>query len=283
MIYCLGSINADFTYRVPHLPGPGETLAATSVARGLGGKGANQSVAAALAGSHVRHIGAVGPDGAWLLNTLRDSGVDVSSVAQLDTPTGHAVICVDADAENGIILFPGANQEQSLTQLKKALSTAKPNDILLLQNESNLQLEAAQQAKALGMRVIYSAAPFCAEAVRAIMPFTDLLVMNEGEAAQLVGTPDCPHLITRGAAGADWSEGNDTIHVSAFAVTPVDTTGAGDCFIGYVAAGLDLGLLPRDALRLGSAAAALQIQRPGTAEAIPTRAEVDALLSSGTS
>ena len=287
MIYNLGSINADYFYRVPHLPAPGETLAADTMSRGLGGKGANQSVAASLAGSSVQHIGAVGADGAWAAQALADFGVDISHVSTVDAPTAHAIINVDPAGENAIVILSGANQKQSLTQLNMALNHANPGDTLLLQNETNLQVDAAQLARAKGMKVIYSAAPFSAEAVKAIMPFTDLLVMNAVEAAQLtdalgVALSDLPVsqlLITHGADGADWIEGGKTHHVPAFPVNPVDTTGAGDCFIGYVAAGLDQGMPPDQAMRLGVAASALQVQQHGTADAIPSRADVDEFLA----
>ena len=287
MIYNLGSINADYSYLVPHLPGPGETLAATDMSRGLGGKGANQSVAAALAGSQVCHIGAIGKDGTWAVQAMTDYGVDTTHIATVDAPTAHAIINVDPAGENAIVIFPGANQKQSLTRLETARSAANSDDFLLLQNETNLQAEAAEMAQAKGLSVIYSAAPFSAEAVQAVMPSVDLLVMNAVEAAQLsdalgLSQNDIPVrklLITRGADGADWIEDGQTIHTAAFPVTPVDTTGAGDCFIGYVAAGLDQGLDPANAMRLAAAASALQVQRPGTSQAIPTRAEVNAFLA----
>lgn len=279
MIYNLGSINADYTYRVPHLPEPGETIAAQSLTRGLGGKGANQSVAATLAGSDVCHIGAVGENGEWALDALNAFGVVTDHIVRVDAPTAHAIINVDTQGENAIVIFPGANQKQSLSQLEAALADAKPRDILLLQNETNLQVEAAKCAQSLGMFVIYSAAPFSADAVAQILPHVDLLVTNAVEAAQLSVVPQCSQIITRGADGADWREKDQVTHVPAFSVTPVDTTGAGDCFIGYVAAGLDQGLSPTEALRLGSAASALQVQKIGTADAIPTKAEVDLFLN----
>lgn len=283
-IYNLGSINIDNFYRVPHMPAPGETLTATEHSVGLGGKGANQSVAAARAGSKVRHIGAVGPEGSWCVDVLRDSGVDVSCVARLDIATGHANIAVDVSGENQIILYSGANAALTLKQVEQSLSGAQLGDTLILQNETNLTVEAAKVARARNMRVIYSAAPFVAEAAKQVLPVTDMLVLNEVEAQQLTDAlgvaladlevPDV--LITKGADGAVWYEnGVQTAYVPAHSVEPVDTTGAGDCFIGYVAAGLDQGLSPEDAMRLGAAASAIKVTRFGTADAIPSRAEVD--------
>lgn len=287
MIFNLGSINADYTYSVPHLPAPGETLAATDLLRGLGGKGANQSVAVALAGSDAMHIGAVGADGDWAIEELTGYRVDTRGVYSTKTPTGHAIINVDPNGENAIVIFPGANQKQSLTHLKTALNKAKPGDTLMLQNETNLQSEAAALARKMGLYVIYSAAPFSANAVLAVMDNVDLLVMNAVEAEQLTtalglslnGLPPRQVLITHGANGADWHENGQTHHVPAFPVSPVDTTGAGDCFTGYVAAGLDQGLVPYDAMTRAAAASALQVQKHGTAQAIPTRSEVDTFLA----
>jgi ribokinase len=288
-IFNLGSINADHFYRVPHLPAPGETLAATRYSTGLGGKGANQSVAAVRAGASVVHIGAIGPDGEWATRVLSDYGVDVSHVGRVETATAHAIINVDEAGENAIVIFPGANHEQSLTLVKQCLDGAGEKDLLLLQNETNMQAEAARVGKAKGMFVIYSAAPFDADAVRDVMDHIDLLVMNEVEAEQLTQALGVtreeipvPHLlITSGAEGAMWrdQQRGRELKVPAFPVKPVDTTGAGDCFIGTVAAGITEGLCAEAAMRLAAAASALQVQRPGTAQAIPTRAEVDAFLA----
>ncbi|MCV2863297.1 ribokinase [Defluviimonas sp. WL0075] len=284
-IHNLGSINIDHFYRVPHLPEPGETLAATEYRMGLGGKGANQSAAAARAGARTRHIGAVGSDGAWAVARLKGWGVDTTPVATLDTPSGHAIINVDATGENAIVLFPGANRALPLSHVEAALAAARLGDTLLLQNETAHQAEAARQARDLGLRVVYSAAPFDAEAVRAVLPFTTLLILNAVEALQLsaaLQTPldalDVPELlITRGADGAEW-RGRDgsRAFAPALAVKAVDTTGAGDTFAGYFCAGLDLGRTPQDALTWAATAAALKVTRHGTADAIPSAAEVAA-------
>lgn len=286
MIYNLGSINADYIYQVPHLPVPGETLAATALTRELGGKGANQSVAASRAGVQVIHVGAVGPDGAWAISELEGHGVDCTHVTMLDSTTGHAIINVDTSGENAIVIFPGANQEQSLTDVEAAFMVAGQGDFLLLQNETNLQADVAKLARSKDMTVVYSAAPFSPDSVRAVLPYVDILVMNSVEFSQLTDVlgdtisdlPAMVQIVTKGSAGVDWIENETTRHVPAPKVKPVDTTGAGDCFAGYVVAGLAEGMPPEEALRLGTSAAALQIQRRGTAGAIPIRSDVNALL-----
>lgn len=287
MIYNLGSINIDHFYGVPHFPAPGETLAAGDYRMGLGGKGANQSAAAAKAGAKVRHIGAVGPEGAWTIERLAGWGVDISAIARLETATGHAIINVDAAAENTIVLYPGANWAMPLEIVRTALADAGPGDLLILQNETAHQAEAAALARSRGMRVLYSAAPFDITAVRAVLPHVTTLALNAVEADQLCAALDTtldqidvPELlVTRGAEGAEWrARDGSRAFAPARKVPAVDTTGAGDTFAGYFAAGRDRGMPPADALAWAGAAASLKVTRQGTADAIPTAAEVEAFL-----
>lgn len=283
-IFNLGSINIDHFYRLPHLPAPGETLAATGYSIGLGGKGANQSAAAAKAGAPVVHLGAVGPEGDWAVERLRGWGVDTTGIARLDTPTGHAIINVDAAGENSIVLFPGANRALPFDAVEQVLIRARPGDTLMLQNETAHQVAAARLARDRGLRVIYSAAPFDVDAVRSMLEYVSILAVNAVEADQLcaamgvaLDTLDVPELlVTRGADGAEWRGGGQVVTAAPIKVNPVDTTGAGDTFAGYFAAGRDAGLTPGAALGLASAAASLKVTRRGTADAIPTRAEVEA-------
>jgi len=285
-IYNLGSVNIDHVYRVPHLPEPGETLASTSFNSGLGGKGANQSIAVAKAGGQVFHIGAIGADGGWLADQMTDAGVDTRYLSVIDVPTGHAIINVDDAAENVIVLFTGANRALIEEMVNEALTDAGAGDWLLLQNETNLGVYAAKAAKAKGMRVAYAAAPFDAEVAAAMLPVTDLLVVNDIEAAQLskalgvaaTGLPVAQVLITRGADGATLQSGEEVISVDAFKVDPVDTTGAGDTFLGYFLAALNLGRSAKDALTFASAASAIQVTKEGAAAAIPRADEVEAFL-----
>jgi len=166
-IWNLGSINADYVYAVPHIPAPGETLAATNRKVFLGGKGANMSVAAARAAAQVKHIGAVGPDGKWAENRLLEYGVDTRYIATLKVETAHAIIAVDANSENMIILHPGANVEIPQAVLQSALSEAETGDWFITQNETNLQRTGTQLAKKMGLKVGYAAAPFDADRVQA--------------------------------------------------------------------------------------------------------------------
>jgi ribokinase len=282
-IWNLGSINADMVYALPYLPAPGETLAADSLVQGLGGKGANMSVAAARAGSHCCHIGAVGADGKWALDRLTEYGVDTRHIVTGGVPTGHAIIAVDKAGENSIILFPGANRTITENQLGQALSAASAGDILVMQNETNMQAGAAKMGRDLGLRVAYAAAPFDAEAVQAVLPYLDLLFLNEVEAQQLTEatgkTPDAlgiaDVIVTLGAKGARHFAVDGTVSdVPALAVKPVDTTGAGDTFTGYVLSGLDRGLPIAQAMAQAARAGALMVTRLGAADAIPDLKEV---------
>lgn len=288
-VYCLGSINADHVYKVTHLPQPGETVSAASLMINLGGKGANQSVAAARAGADVVHIGAIGEGGEWAVEELNSHGIDTSFVATVDVPTGHAIINVDVAAENAIVIFPGANTAQDEGNLRTALSQAQAGDVLMLQNEASLNALAAELGQSRGMRVVYSAAPFDVAATAEILSNCSVLALNELESQQLgdalgksLEEYGAPHvLVTKGAAGADWHDvaAGEVIRVEAFAVDPIDTTGAGDTFLGYVVAGLDQGLSVADAMRRASAAAAIKVTRDGAAQAIPSAAEVDEFLA----
>ncbi len=287
MIFCLGSINIDHVYRLPALPRAGETLSATSHNPGLGGKGVNQSVAALRAGASVVHIGAVGQGDAWIAAQLTGHGIGLDRIASVAAGTGHAIVAVDDAGENQIIIHSGANLAQDPAMIAAALGQGQPGDILLLQNETSHQVEAARLARARGLRVFYSAAPFDLGALRAVLPHVTHLLVNAGEAAALVAATGIPLadqpveavIVTRGAQGAEWiSAGAEPLFTPAFPVTPVDTTGAGDCFAGSLAAALDRGQSPAQALRYAAAAAALQVTRPGAAPAMPLRAEVEALL-----
>jgi len=288
MIFNLGSINIDHVYRVPHFPKPGETLLSDSYIKGLGGKGANQSIAIARAGGQVAHIGAIGEDALWARDILAEAGVGVAEIAVLDSPTGHAIINVDNSRENCITLFAGANIQVSEGQISAALAAAKPGDWLLLQNEVNSGVFAAKLARAKGLKVAYVAAPFEARKVREMLPYVDLLSVNQGEAAEVcaalgVSEDEIPVeklLVTRGGEGISYRDGGHSFTQPVFPVTPADTTGAGDTFTGYFLAELDAGKAPQEALRMAAAAAAIQITRIGASAAIPLREEVSGFIRS---
>ncbi len=281
-IYNLGSINVDLFYQVPHLPTPGETLAAREVTEGLGGKGANMSVAAARAAARVCHIGSVGADRIWPRDRLLEYGVDTRHIATDEGQTGTAVIAVDPDGENLILLNAGVNAHIADSAISAALSEAQTGDILVFQNETNGQLHAAETAKKMGLRVCYAAAPFEVSAVQGVLNHLDLLILNEVEAAQLEAGLDMPLrdlpvadiLVTLGAKGCRWLSAAGEKTFDAIPVDAVDTTGAGDTFTGFWLAGLDRGMPMEQAIGQATIAAALMVMRHGTADVIPDLLEV---------
>lgn len=283
-IYNLGSINIDLVYRVPHLPAPGETLASTEFSKGLGGKGANMSVAATRAGARCVHIGAVGEDGRWALDRLKAYGVEADHITLSSEATGHAIIAVDEAGENTIILHPGANHAILETDVAAAMTGATQSDTFLFQNETNALQASTKAAREHGMRIAHAAAPFEVASVIPVLPLIDLLVLNEVEAQQLesatgksladMQVPDL--VVTLGAKGCRWHSLGKVRKFAAHPVTPLDTTGAGDTFTGYLIAALDQGQSMEDAIDLAGKAGAFMVTRMGTADVIPTLAEVEA-------
>ena len=289
-VFNLGSINIDLVYTVPHFPAPGETLTTLDHQRTLGGKGANQSIALARAGGDVRHIGATNREDEWLSAEMRGAGVGMSGVQDSSLATGHAIVSVSVDGENQILLFPGANHDIDMDDANATLDQAGDGDWALLQNETNGGAEFVAAARHRGLKLAYSAAPFDAEITAGLLPHTDLLIVNEGEAealAAMLGRPateaGIPHLvITRGGDGSDYTGEAGSFHQPAFDVDVVDTTGAGDCFFGYFLAELAVGVAVPQALRLASAAGALHVTRLGAGAVIPDRADVEAFLATAT-
>ncbi|MEM8838387.1 MAG: ribokinase [Pseudomonadota bacterium] len=289
MIINFGSINVDYSYRVSQMPKPGETVQAKSFDRFLGGKGANQSVAISKSGGRLQHIGIVGNDGDWAVSKFAEYGVDTSRVIKVDMPTGHANIMVDDAGENVIVIVNGANHGFTHEIIESTLEDLDDGNQhwVLLQNETNLTEDIVSSACGMGYKIVYSAAPFVAEKTLPLLPFIDLLVVNDIEAATLaqnlnVHVPDIPVpalLVTKGEKGACYFNNDGEIEQEAFSVPVLDTTGAGDCYLGAFLAMLDLGQPLSEALKFASAAAAIQVSRRGTAEAIPDRNEVYSFLA----
>lgn len=287
MILNFGSINVDYVYQLAHIPQAGETVQALSHSLYLGGKGVNQSIAVARAGGRVKHIGCVGPDGDWALQQIVQFDVDTDAIAKTDAPTGHAIILLDRDGENRIVIEGGANLQFTETQIDKALASVPPEgNWILLQNETNLAGYVVSQAKKSGFKVAYSAAPFVAETTIELLDQIDLLAVNAGEAEQLANTlgiqadeiPVPLVLITRGAAGATLKSEDGLTQQGSYSVEVVDTTGAGDTFLGSFLAYFAGGAPVAESMDYAAAASALQVTRHGAAPAIPLRSEVEQFL-----
>jgi ribokinase len=292
----VGAINLDLVARVAALPQRGETILAASLNRYPGGKGANQAVASARAGAATRMIGRVGADeaGDWLVGFLEQAGVDATGVARdADAPTGQAFITVGDDAENCIVVIPGANAALSTADASRAV--VGDARVLLAQLETALAPVADLFTADLpGCLKVLNAAPALAEGAT-LFPYCDVLILNETELAayagmgvsddiatvvaaarNLLAKPAQHIVVTLGAEGALIVSADGEFHAPARPAQVVDTVGAGDCFCGVLAAGLDEGLSLQAAVLRGNTAAALAVARPGAANAMPTRAEIDA-------
>lgn len=283
-VYNLGSINIDHVYRVNQFPAAGETMASEQYMRSLGGKGANQSIALARAGAGTHHIGAINAGDTWLSDEIAATNVDMSGLQHSEMATGHAIVSVNDAGENQILLYAGANHDIDMKQAIAMLDNAVDGDWVLLQNETNGAKDYVAAAKARGLNVAYSAAPFDADIAIGLLDSCDLLIVNEGEAAALshaTGNAASPadlgirHLvITKGGKGATYYGDGQQVDQPAFAVDVVDTTGAGDCFYGFFLAAIMRRDTVEQALLQASAAAAIQVTQQGAANAIPSRQQV---------
>lgn len=291
-ICVLGSANMDLVALVDRAPRLGETVTGRSYEQQPGGKGSNQSLAAARAGADVRLVGAVGDDafGATIREVLVADGVDTSGLAAVDVPTGTAHIVVDAQGANSIIVVPGANG--TVTALTDEHRSAIAScDTLMLQLELPLPVvvAAAEYGRVCGSRVVLTPAP-AVPLPEELLKSVDLLVPNEHEAALLTGSP-APEdsarallergvsavAVTLGARGVLYVDADQVVEEPSVPVQAVDTTAAGDTFVGCLAVALGEGRDLRESLRWASAAAALSVQRLGASTSMPVRADIDAL------
>ncbi len=298
-IVVLGSLNIDLVARVPHLPRAGETVLAESLQTFPGGKGANQAAAAARLGGTVAIVGRVGNDafGATLIESLRLDGVDTKGVARdASAPTGTALILVDPQGENTIAVASGANGNLDIDQVDAALSGLSSSDLLVLQLEIPplVARAAIAQAQRKRIRTLLNAAPSGRIAVSDLKGL-DILVTNEPETAALVGHPVVDPgaaiaaavqlhnqgigiaVVTLGAAGSVFCENGTTQRVEPFAVTAVDSTAAGDAFVGALAVAVSDGVALPEAIRLANAAGAGAASKVGAQSSLPRRADLERL------
>ena len=291
----LGSLNIDYVYRVDHFVAPGETKSSQSLLINAGGKGLNQSIAAAKAGNAVLHAGLLGRDGQMLKQQLTVNGVDVSLLEDSDQVSGHAIIEVDASGQNRILLYGGTNQLLTEEQVDRTLDAFGSEGVVLLQNETNLVGYIMEQAKKRGLKIAFNAAPMNEKVFTYPLELVDYLIVNEVEGAGIVHQetyeaifealckrfPACTILLTLGRSGAVCRHDDECASIAACTVKAVDTTAAGDSFTGYFLYGMLNDLPLKATLRLATCASALAVTRNGAAESVPTMDEVQEAIRTG--
>jgi ribokinase len=284
-----GSLNIDHVYQVEHFVKPGETIASSRYQTYSGGKGLNQSIALARAGANVYHAGKIGPGSEHLLAKLSDAGVDTTLITIGEVPTGHAIIQVTPNGENSIIVEGGANRTITSTDVDRVLSTISDNDWLLLQNEINAISVILEMTRDRPFSVAFNPAPMTPDIQQLPLELVDLLFINEVEGVSLTNehepsaildslTNEYPAMrivLTLGNRGAIYADKDQRIYQQEFKVEAVDTTAAGDTFIGFFVALLSSGAQINEALQIACKASSICVTRPGAADSIPFIDEVN--------
>lgn len=285
-----GSLNIDYVYKVDHIVKKGETISSQALNLFSGGKGLNQSVALGRSGVPVYHAGAVGRDGGFLLDVLREAGVDTTYVDILDTVrTGNAIIQNDRDGDNCIILYGGANQSIRKGHMDRVLRDFSEGDCLILQNEINDLSYLIEQAYQKKMTIILNPSPMDERVLGLPLDRIGYFILNEVEAMELAGRnveekelirtlgekfPQAKIVLTLGREGSVFTDGKEIVTQSSYPVQTVDTTGAGDTYTGYFISEIMRGRTVREAMETAAKAAAIAVSRAGAAPSIPVMEEV---------
>lgn len=294
-VLCFGSLNIDYTYRVPHFVQKGETLSSESLEVFSGGKGLNQSVALAKAGVDTYHAGVIGEDGMFLVKVLQEAGVHTELIKiRSDVRTGNAIIQNDHEGDNCILLYGGANQAVTEKQVDETIEKFEKGDFLLIQNEINELSYIVQKAHEKQMKIVLNPSPMNEKILNLPLEYIDYFVLNEIETAQILGEElkqeydgeelaqklknrfsTAAVLMTMGAEGSVYIDNEQTVTQEAFRVKAVDTTAAGDTFTGFFLSGLARGIAVKNAMEEASKASAIAVTRKGAAPSIPVREEVE--------
>lgn len=288
----IGSLNLDYVYNLDHIVQPGETEASYELNVHLGGKGMNQSVALAKAGVDVYHGGMIGEDGQPFLDACKEFGVHAEYIRQIDTKSGHAIIQIDKNAQNSILLYGGANQQLTSEYIDTVLADFGAEDILLLQNEVNMLPYIVNRAYEKGMTIALNPSPFNEKLHAVDMGKISIFLLNEVEGFQITGLknpddiiakllemyPQSKIVLTLGQDGAVYADQEQKHFQPVFKVNAVDTTAAGDTFTGYFLAGLCEGLPIPEILKMSAKASSIAVSRAGAVPSIPFREEVMAAL-----
>ncbi len=299
-----GSLNIDYVYRVAHILQPGETLKAGEMEVFPGGKGLNQSIAAARAGAEVYHAGMVGAeDGGFLLDVCRENQVNTDYIRRAEGKSGHTIIQVDDNAQNSILLYGGGNRKITEDFIGEVLAGFGKGDILVLQNEINLLDVVIDRAYEKGMKIVLNPSPFDEGLDGCDLSKVSVFLVNEIEAGLLAGGngedgegsgkgcengedganlvdkilkkyPEAQAVVTMGAQGAFYGQGSFRHFQRSFPVKAVDTTAAGDTFTGYFVYGLMKGEAIEVIMKRAAMAAAVAVSRKGAVPSIPKRKEI---------
>ena len=278
-----GSMNIDHVYNVNTFLVAKETAAALGYSKNSGGKGLNQSIALARCGGEIYHAGKIGADGQFLKELLEADRVDTRFIEQDDGPTGHAIIQVDKNGENCILIHGGANREITSEQIDRTLSYFGKNDILLLQNEIAMIPYIIEKASEKGMKIVLNPSPITDELRSYPLDKVSMFILNEIEGAAIGGDgepddvirsilekyPESEVVLTLGSEGSVYGKKDLRIRQRAYRAKAVDTTAAGDTFTGYLLSSLAAGLDIASALDLASRASAIAVTMLGAARSIP--------------
>ena len=287
-IYNLGSVNVDYVYSVDHFVSAGETISSDKMEVFPGGKGLNQSVALARAGAEVVHGALIGDGAEFLAEQMKSSGVDTSKLKRVSGSPGHAIIQLDRNGENCIMLFAGTNRQIDPSYVESFLSEAEAGDFLLAQNETNCLKDAFLAAHEKGMKIAFNPSPFDDKIRDLPLGLVDLWFCNEIEGSALTGAsdidgickrfmkmyPDSTLILTLGEEGSVYCGKDGVTRQSAFRTEPVDTTAAGDTFTGYYLASISKNQSVPDSMETASRASAITVSRMGASSSIPYFNEV---------
>lgn len=293
-ILSFGSLNIDYVYTVPHFVKKGETLSAKELNVYTGGKGLNQSIALSRAGMRTYHAGAIGNDGMFLLDKLKEAGVNTEYVKILEeTRTGNAIIQNDIEGDNCILLYGGANQAITTNHVDEVFENFDKEDYLLLQNEINNLSYIIKKAKQIGMQIILNPSPMNEKILKLPLDQIDYFILNEIEAMQILEMgekqevdgkyfakrlynkfPSATIILTLGSDGSICISENEYAQQPIYKVKAVDTTAAGDTYTGYFIAGILNGKTIKESMDMASKASAIAVTRQGAAPSIPTMEEV---------
>jgi len=287
-----GSLNLDYTYNLDHIVKEGETITSTGLLLYPGGKGLNQSVALGKAGADVFHAGLVGKDGELLRSACKDNNVIIDYLRTVDFETGKAIIQLDKNGQNSIILYSGANRKITEKFVDEVLGHFEKDDILLIQNEINCMKYIIESAYQKGMKIVMNPSPYSSEVENYGLEKISLFVLNEIEGEQMTNEsrpdyimealkkkfPNASFVLTLGEKGAIFVDKSQKIMQDIMKTKVVDTTGAGDTFTGFFLHVFFQTSNPQRALEIAAAAAAISVSRKGAASSIPTMAEVKQFL-----